>query len=74
VVIGGEGRWEELIECTMILARYGGIEQLSGAIAVVGPTRMPYGRNISAVRYVADLMSGFVSEYCLEPSGSNSDG
>jgi hypothetical protein len=28
---------------------------------------MPYGRNISAVRYVADLMSGFVSEYYLEP-------
>ena len=67
VVIGGEGRWEELRECTMILARYGVIEQLSGAIAVVGPTRMPYGRNISAVRYVADLMSGFVSEYYLEP-------
>jgi heat-inducible transcriptional repressor len=68
VVIGGEGRWEELRECTMILARYGVLEHLSGAIAVVGPTRMPYGRNISAVRYVADLMSGFVSEYYLEPS------
>ncbi len=66
VVIGGEGRWEELRDCTMILARYGMIEQLSGAIAVVGPTRMPYGRNISAVRYVADLMSGFVNEYYLE--------
>jgi heat-inducible transcriptional repressor len=70
VVIGGEGRWEELRDCTMILARYGMIEQLSGAIAVVGPTRMPYGRNISAVRYVADLMSGFVNEYYLElPAG-----
>jgi heat-inducible transcriptional repressor len=66
VVIGGEGRWEELKECTMILARYGVMEQLTGAIAVVGSTRMPYGRNISAVRYVADLMSGFVSEYYLE--------
>ena len=71
VVIGGEGRWEELKECTMILARYGVIEHLSGAIAVVGPTRMPYGRNISAVRYVADLMSRFVNEYYLElPEGS----
>jgi heat-inducible transcriptional repressor len=75
VVIGGEGRWEELKECTMILARYGVLEQLSGAIAVVGPTRMPYGRNISAVRYVADLMSGFVSEYYLElPMGETSGG
>ena len=24
---------------------------------------MPYGRNISAVRYVADIMSNFVHEY-----------
>lgn len=73
VVIGGEGRWEELKECTMILARYGVIEQLSGAIAVVGPTRMPYGRNISAVRYVADLMSGFVNEYYMESTASSSE-
>jgi len=74
VVIGGEGRWEELKECTMILARYGQMEQLSGAVAVLGPTRMPYGRNISAVRYVADLMSGFVNEYYLESSiGESTD-
>jgi heat-inducible transcriptional repressor len=66
VVIGGEGRWEELKECTMILARYGEVEQLSGTVAVLGPTRMPYGRNISAVRYIADLISGFVSEYYYE--------
>jgi heat-inducible transcriptional repressor len=75
VVIGGEGRWDELKECTMILARYGVIEHLSGAIAVVGPTRMPYGRNISAVRYVADLMSSFVNEYYLElPTGGEEQG
>lgn len=68
VVIGGEGRWQELRECSMILARYGVEEMLSGAVAVLGPTRMPYGRNISAVRYVANLMSGFVNEYYLEMS------
>jgi heat-inducible transcriptional repressor len=66
VVIGGEGRWEELRECAMIMARYGEIEHLSGAVAVLGPTRMPYGRNISAVRYVSDLISRFVSEYYYE--------
>jgi hypothetical protein len=35
---------------------------------------MPYGRNISAVRYVADLMSGFVNEYYLESSLGESTG
>ncbi len=74
VVIGGEGRWEELKDCTMILARYGETEHLSGAVAVLGPTRMPYGSNISAVRYIADLMSGFVNEYYLESSiGDSTD-
>jgi heat-inducible transcriptional repressor len=66
VVIGGEGRWEALKDCTIILSRYGVDQQLSGAVAVVGPTRMPYGRNISAVRYVAGLMSGLVYEYYVE--------
>ena len=63
VVIGGDGRWEELKDCTMILSRYGVTESFSGTLAVVGPTRMPYDRNVAAVRYVADLMSGFVYEY-----------
>lgn len=71
VVIGGEGRWEDLKECTMILARYGELEQLSGTVAVVGPTRMPYGRNISAVRFVAGLISSFVSEYYVEAGETN---
>lgn len=63
VVIGGDGRWEELRDCTMILSRYGVSDSITGTVAVVGPTRMPYERNVAAVRYVADLMSGFVYEY-----------
>lgn len=63
VMIGGEGRWEELKDCTLILARYGVAEDLSGTVAVIGPTRMAYGRNVAAVRYIADLMSGFVFDY-----------
>lgn len=72
VLIGGEGRWEELKDCTIILSRYGVVEQFSGTVAVIGPTRMPYGRNVAAVRYVADLMSGLVYDYYLEglPEGT----
>jgi heat-inducible transcriptional repressor len=66
VVIGGEGKWEELRDCSIILGRYGVETDLAGEIAVLGPTRMPYGHNISAVRYIADLMSGFVNEYYVE--------
>lgn len=71
VVIGGDGRWEELKDCAIILSRYGDMDVISGTVAVIGPTRMPYGRNVAAVRYVADLMSGFVYEYFVEDTAMN---
>lgn len=68
VIIGGEGRWEELKHCTLILSRYGVGDELVGDVAVLGPTRMSYSRNISAVRYVANLMTEFVNDYYVDPS------
>ena len=67
VVIGGEGRWEELKDCTIILSRYGVPADIGGTVAVIGPTRMAYGRNVAAVRYVAGLMNSFVYEYFVDP-------
>jgi len=67
VVIGGEnGRWQELKDCSIILSRYGVADQFSGTVAVIGSTRMPYGRNVAAVRYISDLMSGFLYEYYMD--------
>lgn len=60
VVIGGEGRWQELSECSLVLARYGVTGGASGALGVLGPTRMPYERAVSAVRYVASLLSNLL--------------
>jgi heat-inducible transcriptional repressor len=62
VVIGGEGGWEELKDCSMVLTRYGAPGFATGALGVLGPTRMAYGRTISAVRYVAGLLSDLVIE------------
>ena len=62
VVIGGEGRWRELKDYSLVLARYGVPDYAIGALGVLGPMRMPYSRAISAVRYVADLMSDMVSD------------
>ncbi len=68
VVIGGEGRWDELRDWSMVLARYGLTDYAVGALGVLGPTRMPYARVISAVRYVAGLMSGLMYEvYGYDP-------
>jgi heat-inducible transcriptional repressor len=57
VVIGGEGRWEEMSHLTMVLGRYGIPGQASGALGVVGPTYLDYPRAVSAVRYIAELMT-----------------
>ncbi len=66
VIIGGEGRWEELSNCSMVLARYGVPGFATGALGVLGPTRMPYGRAISAVRFVAELMSDLIYDMYAE--------
>lgn len=60
VVIGGEGAWEELKDYSMVMARYGAPGYATGALGVLGPIRMAYGRSISTVRYVAGLMSELV--------------
>lgn len=62
VVIGGEGDWEELKDCSMVLARYGVNNVATGALGVLGPTRMSYGRAVSTVRYVAELMTDLMQE------------
>jgi heat-inducible transcriptional repressor len=67
VLIGGEGNWEELSECSLVLARYGVADLASGILGVLGPIRMPYGHTISTVNFVAGLMSNLVSESMGEP-------
>ena len=62
VLIGGEGKWEELKQCSMVLARYGIPGLATGTLGVFGPIRMPYARNIPTVRFMADLLSSLVSE------------
>src|SRR5690606_23781464 len=68
VVIGGNGRWEELSHLTMVLSRYGIPGQASGAVGVLGPTHLNYGRAISAVTYVSTLMTEMLTNM-YESSG-----
>ena len=66
VVIGGENAWQELKDCSMVLARYGVAGYSTGAMGVLGPQRMAYGRAISTVRFVAGLMSDLMYEVYVE--------
>lgn len=66
VLIGGEGTWEELRECSVVLARYGAPGLATGTLGVLGPMRMPYGRTISTVRFMAGLLSDLVEDMLTE--------
>jgi heat-inducible transcriptional repressor len=62
VLVGGEGEWEELRQCSFVLARYGVPGLATGMLGVLGPMRMSYARAIPTVRYVAGLLSDLVND------------
>lgn len=62
VLIGGEGGWEELRQCSMVLARYGVPGLATGMLGVLGPMRMSYAKTIPTVRFVAGLLSDLVND------------
>jgi heat-inducible transcriptional repressor len=61
IIIGGEGKWDELSQVSLVLARYGIDDKMTGVMGIVGPMRMSYGRSISAVRYISYLMSDLIN-------------
>ncbi len=71
VIIAGEGRWEAVNHLTMVLSRYGIAGQVSGAIGVLGPTHINYGRAISTVRYVAGKMTDMLHTLYDNPADSD---
>ena len=62
VIIGGEGEWEELRQCSIVLARYGVPGMATGTLGVLGPMRMSYAKTIPTVRFVAALLSDLVND------------
>ncbi len=66
VLIGGEGKDEDLRQCSVVLARYGVPGLATGTLGVLGPTRMYYGKTISTVRFMSSLLSDLVSDSLVD--------
>ena len=66
VLIGGEGTWDELRQWSVVLTRYGTPGTATGTLGVLGPIRMSYGRTISTVRYLSELLSDLVADMLVE--------
>ncbi len=62
VIIGKENKTEAIQDCSVVLSQYGLPEEAVGIVGVVGPTRMPYARTISAVDYLSSVLNQLVAE------------
>jgi len=71
VIIGKENRAETIQKCSVVINKYGLPEEAVGVISVVGPTRMPYARTISAVHYISSVLSRMVAELYGKKSEGN---
>lgn len=66
VIVAGDGRFEELSQLSMVVSRYGVPGQVTGAVGVLGPTHINYGRAISSVRYVSSVMTNMMVKLYTE--------
>jgi len=73
VIIGGEGPYARLPNLSLVLSRYGSPQHGAGVVGVIGPWRMPYARTISAVRFIARLMTELLSEIYGFPAYEEED-
>ncbi|KAB2900220.1 MAG: heat-inducible transcription repressor HrcA [Kofleriaceae bacterium] len=62
VFLGAETAHAALSESSVVAVPYGGDERPIGAIAVIGPMRMNYGKVMSIVDFTADLLGHMLRE------------
>ena len=60
--IGRENETRELQSVSIVASGYGVPSRNLGAVSVIGPVRMDYGKAIASVRQAADELSRFVGE------------
>lgn len=57
VFIGSENVSRDLRSYGVVIARYGASREVTGLLGILGPTRLPYDRSISSVKYVSEVLS-----------------
>jgi heat-inducible transcriptional repressor len=62
VIIGGEDEWDEMKDVSLVVARYGHEDKISGLLGVIGPTPMQYGRAVAVVRYMVQVMNDLLEQ------------
>jgi len=60
-IIGMENEAEPIQKCSVVISQYGIPGEAVGCLAIVGPTRMAYARNIASVDYMAEVLTSLIS-------------
>jgi len=63
VLIGGEGSWTNLRQCSIVLARYGSPGLATGTLGVLDDAHALRAHDLD-VRFIAGLMSEMVTKPC----------
>ena len=62
VFIGGENNQPEMIDTSVVLARYSMGENVRGTLGIIGPTRMDYPRVVSNLQYLAQTVGNMLRD------------
>ena len=73
VRIGSENRFKELSNSTTIIAKYRIGDGATGAIGIIGPTRMNYSKLIPSLKYLTDIVSDVLSKVYEEDSDTHEE-
>ena len=62
IIIGNENEYEDIKDCSIVVATYKLNGRPVGKLGVLGPTRMQYSKVAGRVKYIADLLSELLTE------------
>ena len=71
--IGSENRYKDLENSSMIISKYKIGDNATGAIGIIGPTRMNYSKLVPSIKYLTDIISKFLSDVYEEESSSGEE-
>lgn len=63
VTIGRENKYTGIQDCSIITATYHLDGELLGTIAVLGPTRMEYGKAMTLLGYMNDNLASVIRQF-----------
>ena len=56
ITIGKESKFHQILDCSLVTSSYR-VGNISGTIGVIGPTRMPYSKLVSVVRFTVKTIN-----------------